>query len=71
MALKDTVIKFFYLDELIRKRETGNNEELARKLKISPRHLYNYLHILEGTGRVVLFSKQYNSYIYKGIKNEK
>ena len=35
--------RFQYLDQLIRQKRTGNADELARKLKISRRQVYNCL----------------------------
>lgn len=65
LALKDTVEKLFYMDELIRSESTGTAKELAAKLSISQRHVYNYLKTLNKIGKATRFDRAKNSYVYK------
>ncbi|MBL6445399.1 HTH domain-containing protein [Fulvivirga sp. 29W222] len=53
------------MDELIRSESTGTAKELAYKLSISRRHVYNYLKTLNSIGRATRFDTTKNSYVYK------
>lgn len=53
------------MDELIRSASTGNVKELADKLALSQRHVYNYLRILNKIGKATDFDPARNSYVYK------
>ena len=64
MALRDSIQKVFYMDELIRAESTGNIKELSVKLNVTERHVYNYLKIFNEIGRHNYFDTQKNSYVY-------
>lgn len=53
------------MDELIRQESTGTARELATQLGISKRHVYNYLKVLRGTGKTIVFDKIKGSFIYE------
>lgn len=52
------------LDFLISKKSTGNADNLAKRLKISKRSVFNYLNILRGMGAQIAYSRTHNSYVY-------
>jgi hypothetical protein len=52
------------IDQLIKMRSTGCPEQLAEKLKLSERQVYNYLNNLKELGAEIKFDKCINSYIY-------
>lgn len=56
------------LDQLIRQQRTGNANQLALKLEISRRQVYNLLEELKMFGLDIEYDKVIDSYIYsKGI----
>ena len=65
MGLEHAVPKIFRLDELIKAESTGTVKELAEKLDISERHVYNYLKILSDMGRKSIYDEAKKSFIYK------
>lgn len=65
MSLKQVIEKAFYMDELIESESTGKASELAAKLKMSERHVYNYLRVLNEIGKVNTYDESKRSYIYK------
>jgi len=64
LALKQTVSKLFYLDELIRSESTGSIKELSKKLNVSQRQVYNYLKIFNEVGRANRYDATKSSYVY-------
>jgi predicted DNA-binding transcriptional regulator YafY len=52
------------IDQLIRQRSTGNAEELAGKLEISRRQVYNWLDELKSFGLEVIYDREQRSYVY-------
>ncbi|MBL6449910.1 HTH domain-containing protein [Fulvivirga sp. 29W222] len=52
------------LDSQIRHGSTGNAEELAQKLGISKRSVFNYLKWMKDRGAPITFSRIRKSYIY-------
>lgn len=53
-----------YLDHLIRIKGTGTPEQLAGKLKISRRSLYNHIRLLKEHGAPIMFCRKRGSYYY-------
>ncbi|WP_256007185.1 MULTISPECIES: helix-turn-helix domain-containing protein [Pedobacter] len=53
-----------YLNELIRKRNTGSPEQLAKKLSVSERTVFEYVDILRSLGADVRYSRTRRSYYY-------
>ncbi len=54
------------IDQLIRLRITGNPLNLANKLNISERQVYNIINKMKDVYKAPIeFDKNYNSYIYK------
>jgi predicted DNA-binding transcriptional regulator YafY len=57
--------KLSYLDYLISTRATGTPEQLAQKLKVTERTVYNYLNIMKGLGAPVSYSNSRCTYFYQ------
>lgn len=53
------------LDQLIRQQRTGNAHELAVKLKITRRHVYNILEGLRDLGLDIVYDRDRKSFVYK------
>jgi predicted DNA-binding transcriptional regulator YafY len=53
------------IDDLIRIRGTGTPSELAEKIGISERSMYEYLRLMKDFGAPVAYSRQRKSYFYK------
>jgi len=53
------------IDYFITKHATGNAHELAVKLEITERSVYNYLNLMKNMGAPIVFSQFHQSYIYK------
>lgn len=53
-----------FLDQLIRQQRTGNAQELAEKLHIRRRHVYNLLDNLKDIGLEIEYSREKKSFIY-------
>lgn len=64
MNLISAIQKIQFLDYLIGLEKTGSPPELAKKLNISERTLYNYLTDLKSLGTPISFSRTKQSYIY-------
>ena len=52
------------IDQLIKLQATGSPKQLAEKLEISERQIYNYLDNLRELGADLKFDKLKNSYVY-------
>ena len=61
---KELVEKLSYLDILISKKSTGTPKELAFKLRVSERGLYNYINLLKDLGAPIKYCRIRNSYYY-------
>ena len=53
-----------HIDQLIRQKRTGNAEELASKLRISRRQVYNWIDELKGFGLEIEYCRELRSFIY-------
>lgn len=57
------------LDKLIQRKATGNYQQLASRLKVAPRTVYNLLEILEELGAQIKYCKLRQSYYYSNEIN--
>jgi len=57
-----------YLKELIEKQSTGTPKELAKRLGISERMLYNYFDPLRNSERTVRFDRKRKSFIFSSLQ---
>lgn len=53
-----------HLNSLIKKRATGNPEQLAQKLNISERTVFEYIEILRSLGADIKYNRDRMSYYY-------
>ena len=53
------------LDYLIRKKSSGSSQELAEKLEVSKRTIYEYLEILKSLGAEIEYDNRKKTYYYK------
>jgi biotin operon repressor len=53
-----------YLNSLIKKKATGAPEQLARKLNVSERTIFEYLEILKSLGADIKYNRDRQSYYY-------
>lgn len=64
-----SLIKYFkriqYIDFLIRRKATGNAKELAQKLNLSKRAVYNYLNEMKELGFPIKYGCDCNCYFYE------
>lgn len=52
------------LDHLICSKNTGSAQELARKLRLSTRCIYNYINIMKLYGAPIVYSRSRKSFVY-------
>ncbi|NLD50060.1 MAG: HTH domain-containing protein [Clostridiaceae bacterium] len=52
------------INQLIRQKRTGNAEELAEKLKISRRQVYNWIEELKSYGLDIAYNREIKSFVY-------
>jgi predicted DNA-binding transcriptional regulator YafY len=52
------------IDQLIRQKRTGSADELANKLKISRRQVYNWLEELKDIGLEIKYNRTIKSFVY-------
>lgn len=52
------------LDQLIRRKATGNSKALANRLGISFRNVYNLIAILKNLGAQILYCRNRQSFYY-------
>jgi predicted DNA-binding transcriptional regulator YafY len=53
------------IDQLIRQRRTGNADELAQKLQLSRRQVYNLLEELKDIGLEIDYCREARTFIYQ------
>jgi predicted DNA-binding transcriptional regulator YafY len=53
------------LDYYIKMKVAGNARELAEKLGITERSVYNYLNLMKSLGAPIVFSTSRQSYVYE------
>ena len=64
MSLKKYILIYYRLDDLIKQHSTGCPDELAEKLNLSKRQVFNYLKDIRELGFKIEYSVVYNSYVY-------
>jgi len=64
MAILRYLAKMHYIDNLIRRKATGNQKEFARKLGISRSMLNEYIKEMKELGFPIGFSRKKNTYYY-------
>lgn len=64
MALINYVNRLQKLDRLIRLKATGNPKELAKKLGLSERIIYEYINTMKEMDAPIRYSFTYRSYVY-------
>jgi biotin operon repressor len=65
MKFAEQIERLQYLDQLIRKQNTGSPAELAGRLDISRSQLYNLIGYLNDIGMEIRFSRMRNSFYYE------
>lgn len=65
MLVEKYVKRFDYLQELIQRQSTGSPGELALKLGISRRTLFEYLNYLRDRGAPLAYSRKQKTYFYR------
>jgi len=58
------ISRILRINALVKLRATGSPRELAGKLGISERRVYEYINNMKELGAPIAFSYYYNSYIY-------
>ncbi len=64
MALTKYVERVQRMDQLIRRKSTGKPKELAAKLSLSERSLYELINQMKDLGAPIIYSKSRDSYVY-------
>ena len=64
MAVMKYINKMLRINTLVKLRATGSPRELAGKLGISERRVYEYISNMKELGAPIAFSYYHNSYIY-------
>lgn len=54
------------LDQLIRLKATGSPKDLAEKLEVSERSVYNFMEVMRNLGANIKYCSFRNSYYYEG-----
>lgn len=65
MSLMDQIRRIERLDQLIRLKSTGSPKELAQRLGISKKTLYNTLNFMKNEGAKIYFSTSRQSFCYE------
>lgn len=63
--------RFQILSKLIQEQNTGSPEELAKRLNVSRRQLYNYLESLKDIGIEICYSRKYDTFYFGDRKKLK
>ncbi len=64
MPVMKYINKMLRINTLVKHRATGSPRELAGKLGISERRVYEYINNMKELGAPIAFSYYHNSYIY-------
>ncbi len=70
MALENILRRAFTLDQLIRQKNTGTVDEIAIKLQVSRRQVFNYLKVIRKIGKSCRFDPELQSYVYLEDQNQ-
>ncbi len=65
MSINIYIERIQRIDKLIRMNATGTPQELAGKIGISRRMLYEYLEIMNDFGAPLYYNKSLKSYVYE------
>jgi hypothetical protein len=65
MPLQQIINRIIYLDSLVRTKSTGSVKQLAKKMNLSERAVYQYINILKDLGGPIKFCKKRSSYYYE------
>jgi len=65
MGFIDQLRRLDRLDALIRRRSTGNAQQLSQKMEVSERTVYNLLRLLRNLGADIEYCQEKNSYYYE------
>ncbi|MES2372926.1 MAG: HTH domain-containing protein [Bacteroidota bacterium] len=52
------------LDHLIHMERTGSAQDLARKMRVSTRCIYNYIGIMRNTGAPIVYNRKKKTFVY-------
>lgn len=66
MKLLETLERIERIDQLIRLKATGSPKELASRLEISERSVYNLIDTMKAMGAVIYYCTKRRSYCYDG-----
>lgn len=62
--IKDIIERLHRIDHLIRIKGTGTPNELADKIGLSERSIYEYIKLLKERGAPIIYSRSRRSYVY-------
>jgi transcriptional antiterminator len=61
--------RLYFLDELIKKEATGSPVELAKRLGVSRRMIFNYLEYLASEKSIsIIYCKRKKTYLYQSFR---
>ena len=63
---KEVLYRLLRIDSLIKIKGTGTPDELARRIGVSKRTIYDYLNIMREFGAPIKYSAKRKSYYYDG-----
>lgn len=66
VKILDVVDRLSRIDDLIRNKKTGSSAELAKTIRLSRSHIFNYLDYLRDIGIEINYNKTARSYEYTG-----
>ncbi len=64
MDIFESIRRFHRIHELISQESTGTPDELAQRLQLQKRQVYNMLEKLRGQGAIIEYSHTKRSYYY-------
>jgi predicted DNA-binding transcriptional regulator YafY len=62
---RNFINRFQTIDRLIQRKATGTSEQLAEKIGVSRRTIFEYISVMKETGAPIYFSKIKKSYCYE------
>ncbi|MEM1121159.1 MAG: hypothetical protein AAGJ18_11975 [Bacteroidota bacterium] len=65
MNLQCQLSRLDRVDALIRRKATGTPEQLARRLELSERRVYQIINLMKALGGPIFFDRERNSYCYE------
>lgn len=63
---KEVLYRLLRIDSLIKIKGTGTPDDLARRIGVSKRTIYDYLNIMREFGAPIKYSPKRKSYYYDG-----